>query len=363
MKRGFIVFFLCLCLILCSCPVLEASAADICFVAINDQLLELSAQPYFSGGVTYLPYWIFTNYGFNIYYTYFPEISSAMLYNTGTQLVFDLANGGAYDSGGKTYSAQAIERNGTVYVPATFVCSFFGGLSCSYVKGNEYGDVVRLKDSAAVLTDVQFVRAASQLMQNRYEAYTGGTAAVSPSVPSAEVPVDHSGTSAYISILGFPDAQTLSALSRYKADACFFLTADEIRAQPEMVRQLVCDGFKLGVRCLEDGCGDFDTASGLIFEAARVKTLMMTAFDSVSESCAAEALERGLVFCSFDFLCSGSLPGGMKAARLSDALENGTGNISVCISPDGGNEYSAVSVLSLLNGSGFDLRSPRETGG
>ena len=63
MKRKIVILTLCACL-LCCCLAGHGALAggDVCFIAVNDRLLEISSMPYFSGGVTYVPYWVFTDY-------------------------------------------------------------------------------------------------------------------------------------------------------------------------------------------------------------------------------------------------------------------------------------------------------------
>jgi hypothetical protein len=115
--------------------------------------------------MTYVPYWVFNN--FRIYYSFFSGNSPAPLYTSERQLYFNLADGSTYDGNNIPYSISAIYRGGVVYVPVGFVCAFFG-IRNSYITGNGYGDIVRLKDSGAVLSDSQFLSAATSLMQSRY---------------------------------------------------------------------------------------------------------------------------------------------------------------------------------------------------
>ncbi len=361
MKHRSIAVLLCICLLLCAVPSFEADAADVCFVAINETLLELSYTPYFSGGTTYLPYSVFTNRGFNIYYSYFPEISSAMLYNTGVQLIFDLSNGGAYDSKDQKFDVQAIMRNGVVYVPANFVCNYFGGLSCDFIGGGEYGDVVRIKDGNAAMTDSQFIRAASELMQKRYEAYTGKTSAVvSPELPDNEI-IDHGDTTAFISYIGFPDAASLSALKRYNAKVCFFLSSEDVLSSPDTVRKLICEGYSLGVLCMEENAADFEYTAGLIYEVTMSKTLLLTAMGSTADGCAAAAKEMELVFCPYDVNCISSQSDGVNAAEVIAFLDDTTGDSSLFFSSGSSSGYALSTVLSHLISGGYEVRAPRET--
>ena len=80
MKKRVLALALCLCLLAGVLTLSRAEAAgSICFISVNDNLLELSYQPYFYGGVTYLPYRIFTDYGFGIYYSYLSDVDGYVL--------------------------------------------------------------------------------------------------------------------------------------------------------------------------------------------------------------------------------------------------------------------------------------------
>ena len=68
MRRLVSLFLIC-CLALCLLPLGSAAAAsNVCFIATNDSLEQLTYQPYFSGSTIYVPYTVFAN--FNIYNTY-----------------------------------------------------------------------------------------------------------------------------------------------------------------------------------------------------------------------------------------------------------------------------------------------------
>lgn len=265
----------------------SSSADSICFIAVNDTLLELSSTPYFSGGVTYVPYHVFTDYGIKMYFSYFSDTSSAMLYTSSRQLFFDMKSDTAYDDSGKTYQAKAVLRNGTVYLPAAFVCDFFGGMACSYVSGSGWGDLVRIKDANAFLDNKQFIQAASTLMQMRMEAYSGGQEVQPSPYVTENIPnTQPSGNAVlYLGFTGLPTEGLLSALSRCGAGACFFLTSEEILSAPDTVRRLECEGYSIGILLSDDMDEDYSTASSLIYDAAQVKVILVT---SVSDPNAAE---------------------------------------------------------------------------
>lgn len=364
MKRKILIFVLCACL-LCCCLAGVGSRADggVCFISVNDRLLEINSTAYFSGGVTYVPYWVFTDYDFKIYYSYLAEASTAMLYNSDRQLFFDMVSNTAYDDRDNSYSYRAVVRNGVVYVPASLVCSFFGGMSSTYLTGGRYGDVLRIKDGSYVLTDTQFMLAADLPLQSRYEAYMAAQKPAETPAPevTAGVKHDHSGTAVYLSFTGLPDAPILSALRREGAEACFFLTAGQVRSDPALVRQLDGEGFKLGVLCSSDALADYEETAALIFETARVKTLLVTALGEDAEACRGMAEENGLVFWSYDLDGMSTETVTVYQANLVGILELRTVSSSLFLSCDRVTNGFILPLLRAMDEMQLDICAVRET--
>lgn len=366
MLRKTVILTLCACLLFCCLA--GSGAADggsVCFIAVNDRLLEINSMPYFSGGVTYVPYWVFTDYDFKIYYSYFAETSIAMLYNSDSQLFFDMKNNTAFDDRDNTYDYRALMRNGSVYLPATLVCNFFGGMACSYISGGKYGDVLRIKDGSFVLTDSQFMLAADLPMQTRYEAYMAAQKpdepAPSPSPASPEQNHIHSGAALYLSFTGLPDTGILSALRRENAEACFFVTAEQVRSDPELVRRLDGEGFRLGVLCPTGSIDEYEETAALIFEAAHVKTLLVTALGESAAACAQAAEENGLIFWSYDLDGMSTDSAAVYPSNIISALELRTGASSLFLSCDGVTSSFISPLLRAMDDMKLDIRAVRET--
>lgn len=299
-RKKLLALALCLCLALLLLPPVSSAAEGLTFVAINDTLPpELVGAAYSYGGSVYLPYWAFTTGGFGIYYSYFTENSTAYLYSADKEMFFKLSEGVTFDGDGNYYSTPAILRNNTVYLPLSFMHTFFGGFTYSTIKGSPYGDIIRLKSGAEVLTDGEFLRAAGTAMQVYYENYKSSQApAVTPEAdPGGWTGNDREGLEVSLNFIGLPDDRLLDTLAGAGAGACFFLTAEELRADPDMVRRIAGEGYALGIYCREELAAEYGEASALLFEAARVRTLLVTAPESYAASCAREAEEADLVFC------------------------------------------------------------------
>jgi len=296
MAKRIFSLVLCICVLLSAGALYAGATTDVCFISVNDTLLELNSMPYFKNGVTYIPYWVFSNFG--IGYTYFNEGSTAMVYQGKKVMFFNLVSGETYDINDTEYSAQAVFRGGIVYLPVQFMQDYFQSFSYTYIQGTKYGNIARLKDSSVVLSDSDFLKAASSLMRSRYNAYISSiTPSPSPTpvvTPSPEI--SHEGVPVYLNFIGLPSDVIISTLRTYNADACFYLTAEDIRSAPDTVRRLNCEGYNIGILCSENIASEYTEASQLLFEAARTTTVMVTAIGENAAELAVAAEESDLSF-------------------------------------------------------------------
>lgn len=219
------------------------------------------------------PYTVFAN--FKIYNTYHQSSNTASLYTSSKQLYFDLNTGETYDGEGNYYNVTPISRGGVVYVPVDFICQQYG-LSWSYIEGSEYGDVCRITDSGAHLTDAQFLTAAKQLMSSRYNAYTGNSSGTEDPITGIDITSD---CVIYLSFVGLPSQKLLDTLSEYGVSAGFFLTADELRQEPETVRRIVGEGHSIGALCYSDPLGEYIEFRSLLLDAAHATTVLIASGD------------------------------------------------------------------------------------
>jgi len=347
MRRRILASVLLAALLLFLIPAGTAEASDeICFLSVNDTLLDLGSMPVFVNGTAYIPNWIFAN--FKIYFSSFDNVTVS-LYTLEKQLYFNINEGTAFDGSGNSFPAKAIYRNGQVYVSAASVCSFFG-LTCSYISGKGYGNILRVKDASAVLSDKNFLSAATPLMKSRYNEYMNSieTPSPSPSVPPGVTPspspdVSRRGVAVYLGFFGLPGDGVLDLLSGYGVTACFFLTAEDVLESPDTVRRLLASGHRAGVLCGEDPGSDYQETSALIFEAAQEKTLFVAAYPEYSEALRQWALENSMACVDFDIM---SLPGSALSARnITGRLEASTGSVFLCF---GAGEADAGTLSRVL---------------
>jgi len=319
-------------------------------------VMDLGLAPYFYGSA-YVPYTVFST--FRIYSSSFPGSSTISLYRSDQQLYFDLSSGRVYDGDDNYYVTSTVNKNGVIYVSVPFVCNYFG-LSWSYINGIGYGDILRITDSRATLTDAEFPNAAASIMQPRYESYIASlvpktTPSPSPSAaPSASPsPGTEVTYSVYLSFEGLPGDSLLDTLERYGVRAAFYLRAEDIALSPDAVRRIYGSGHTVGLWCAD---GDqYTEASALLLDAAQLCTVLLSASGDSLPPCRALAEETGLRFMGCDLDARG-LTATQTMSRISAAQRT----LHVRLDCSDTTERNLSSLLSSLNANKYDLLIERE---
>lgn len=243
-----------------------AAAAEVCFTAVNDNVLPLTADtmPIWYKSLIYVPYTVFdsgsTGVDLGLSSTYDPSTATVSVYNLRQVLAFDLNAGTCRDLATDTYyDVRAVMRNGRPYVPLNTVCTFFG-LSRSY-NSIRQGYLLRIKNEAVVLSDSKFIEAAENLLNMRLREYNrslnpGSDTPSTPSTdPAVEEPVTASDVSVYLAFRctdGDSLADLLDALDAKAAYAVFFLTPQVLEEHGDLVRRMLGEGHSVGLLALGD---------------------------------------------------------------------------------------------------------------
>jgi len=368
LKRSILAAVLCAAIVLAFAPG-KASAADnrLSFISINDTLPpDLINVAVVYGGITYVPYWLFTNYRLGLTYSFFSGNSTAYLTNSDRQLFFEMNTGKTYDGDDYYYSAVAIMWGGTVYLPLSFVCSFFGTFAYASIGGNDYGSILRITTGSEVLTDAEFLRAAGPAMKRYYDAYNKPTTTdapaespmLTPTLPPptpAEEKLPHEGQHIRIGFDGMPSKNVLELLQRVNMHACFFVTADEIRSDPDLVRETACKGHTLGVACVQEGAEIYTEAVSTLWECARIRAVLST----VSESALVPA--EAVAFPSVRETENLGEPVEIVQS-ITSQLENTSGD-QVVLFPASGDITAQRLLLYTLRDQGYSVTAIRETDG
>lgn len=261
-----------------------AQRAQVYFMAVNDQLLELSddTMPAMLDGILYVPYTMLSanasGVNLGVYATYSAAAGRVLVFSSRKQLVFDLQSNMTYDMNGSFYAERAILRNSTVYIPIARVCDVFRGDIYYTVSRVDYGYLVRVLNSAAELGDEAFIDAAANMMRNYLERYQQAQPddepepAVSDPAPSSSPQADGNEAWIYLAFT-LPEEnievdQLLSALSDHGCRALFFLTPEQIIQEDDLVRRLLGSGHLVGARITSG------SVSGALEELEQAETAM-----------------------------------------------------------------------------------------
>ncbi len=330
MKRRIIAVILVLLFVAPFVVTASADSSGLCFTATNVALLELDSMTAFVNGVPYVPAKVFSTYGIN--YNYFEADSTAMLNSGDKQIYFDLTNGNTSDSNDEHYSVSAVFKNGQVYVPAGWVCEHFGSVGYSYISGTGYGDIFRLKNSAASLSDSEFLIAATNTMRIRYNEYYGIVDTVSPSpspLPSQPQPSATTATaSVSLCFIGLPSSKMLDSLDNYSVKVSFFVTEEEAYGSPDTIRRIYGSGHSIGIYCQTAPESECEATASIIFEAAQIRPTLITSPASISQSCSDYADSNGYAFFK-------------PAIELPESIKNSLGVTSKL---DGIKKYTSISI-------------------
>ena len=324
-------------------------SVSVSFTATNDNLAPLSEKPYFSGGSAYVPSSVFANFGIRT--SYFQANNTIMMYDGTREIFFDWATGTTFDSNRVTYYTSAMHRNGTVYVPVAWVCIFFG-LSYSFISGNGSGDVLRIKNGSEVLTDHQFINAASSLMSVRYSEFVG-----TPDPPSPIRYEDRSDTYVSLCLIGLPSACILDIFDTHGIRASFFVTAEDVDTAPDTIRRIAGSGHSIGIFFNSSPENEYAAAMEAIFNAARIRPMLMTSPSSISYRSIEFGEKNAMAYVTPQI----SLTGDVSASYIISSIGSSQGNVTVFITITDDLITTLPSVLQFLATNNFSVLPMRET--
>lgn len=251
---------LCALVLVCQAVVWPAKAADeICFIAVNSEVLPLSdaTMPFWVNGYLYIPASIFTGtvrkeLGINYIRT---SQNLPILSSSGRALLFDLEKGTVSDDEGISYSPAAIQRGGEVFVPVTLVALFFG--ISYYQQKVPRGRLVQIYNDKAGLTGKSFADAAIYPMEVRYSEYlrsketdeqTPETVPDEPQTP--EETEETEGKNVYLCMLASDGGTVevlLDELDRKGDKAAFFCTEEFLTQEGGLLRRMMATGQAVGL--------------------------------------------------------------------------------------------------------------------
>ena len=269
-------------------------------VGVNDTvllgLINESQMPVRRGSVIYAPYTVLDNKELELSYALNRGGGTFTIFNREKTLIFQLSGAGSADKKGGEYAQGIITRNGVVYIPLRFVCSFFE-LSYSFynlVLPDGTVPIARLRTAAATLGDSQFGTQAAQLVAGPLAQYmaaqatpeptppaarpTAARPSTPPAQPSAPVVVDPTPTPtasaapqaadvSFAVTCTDPDGLTevLGALKQHQVKALFLFSPDTLVEQDGQVRTVAAAGHQIGLLLTSaDPQGEFRRGNDLL---------------------------------------------------------------------------------------------------
>lgn len=347
----------------------------VCFTAVNDRLmlLQANAMPTWVNGLLYVPGTVFdrsvTTVDFGMQYNYSRSSNTVTLYNLRQMLVFDLAEGKAYDQiSGKTVP-RAVNRNGRIYLPVVAVCDFFD--LDHYYTQTQSGYLLRIRNDAAFLSDAGFVDAASMDMANQLQKYQNSLKPVDP--PDSSVQPDQSGDSpddprvqVCIGVrctTGEGLRTILNAMDRAGWRGVFFFEPNMIAGQDALVRRVVGSGHTVGL--LTHG-EDVATCRQQLQQGNRLLALTVrtaaTAVFAPEEQ--RQELEKDNWVCWRDTQ-NGSVRTSERASVYAQRMVNGLGvrrrTVYLTLDDSAATARVIPSLLDRLEEEGYTMLAPLET--
>lgn len=283
-----------------------AAAANIMLTAVNDQLLPLSdnTMPIRRNGEYYVPYQIFSGaLGVN---ATMPDNKTLLLYNLDNTVTFSLQNNAVYDESGTSYQQPAYSVNDTVYVPVKLVCGLFG-LSYSSITGT--WPILRVVNEQATLSDHAFLTSMESAITaavNRYQNVPDDSPSStdtspapaqteSPDVMPVTPPTENQSIpqpeKVYLCIVGTPSEYTasmLDSLSEFDGNAAFFLAADGLDGQEDIIREIFAAGHTIGLSFTAQDVNPqtmltkIEQANDILEQTCGIRTRLVMALDNAA---------------------------------------------------------------------------------
>ncbi len=263
MVKRMLAFLLLMAVVIVCIPA-ASGAGTICFVGINDSVpLYLSANevPYYKGNLLYAPYTVFQSGLGGIAVSYNTEKGSLVLFTRAKRLVYDLEAGTLTDEAQKVSNVNVVYKNGILFIPVAKAASHFG-LTATMLTSTSGSPVLRFTDGGQTLDNATFIRKAENLIsiilaqeENEQSHGTG---------QGNETEQEERDAGPATIYLAFAEEavseQTLETLKNMNISAAFFLTAAQIEATPELIREIHAQGHHIGITA---GSGEQDLEAAL----------------------------------------------------------------------------------------------------
>ena len=264
------------------------ASGSIWFIAVNDSVpmnFTRDTEPFLDSGTLYFPYTVFQAKPFGIACSYNEDQKESLtLFTRVKRLTFDLKKELTTDKDGNVTATNVIFRNGILYLPAT--CLDYFGVETVMLENSDGYIVLRFTNGSQSYDDDVLLAKAERLIKDRADRFDSGTLTPDPEIPDVQKPdidkphrpgVEPEGY-AYVAFCDEAFSElSLKLLESEHLRGAFFLTAEQIREDPALVRMLYASGNTIGLT-VDEGVVDvqtaLDEANAVLDETIFRKTLL-----------------------------------------------------------------------------------------
>lgn len=249
-------------------PTEAFAGGSYCFTALNEKLQPLSGSTMpilvktSRSSTLYIPLSLFDSRATGVdlgVYCGGDGKPTASLYSRDQSLTFNLDDGTTFSGDGDQKLCMALWRNGRVYVPANWVCNYFG-LTLSMLT-TDYGDLVRITNGNEALNNEQFIDAAPNHLQYYLNLYNQAQASetpttsspattTTPSTPSPSPDPQEPGSlqvALAFRCAGGDVSALMDALDSRKLKALLLFDPARLPEQADLVRRATASGHTVGL--------------------------------------------------------------------------------------------------------------------
>lgn len=359
-----------------------SASGSYCFTALNEKLQPLSGNTMpvlvktSRSSTLYIPLSLFDSRTTGVdlgVYCGGDGKPTATLYSRSQSLTFNLDDGTTFSGDGDQKLCMALWRNGRVYVPANWVCNYFG-LTLSMLT-TDYGDLVRITNGNEALNNEQFIDAAPNHLQYYLNLYNQALASdapataspsstVAPATPSPSADPQEPGSlqvALAFRCAGGDVSALLDALDSRKLKALLLFDPTRLPEQADLVRRAAASGHTIGLT-VEAGTAE-DALSALAEGDRLLRSICYTRSRVAELPGASDGLTAGVEEAGWRIWQSGVDAAGEEnpsTSRLYRAILREESPVRVTLSP------SAAPLLGQLqlrlSSGGHTLYTPTESG-
>ena len=288
-----------ICIMTAFLPGVSRAAITPYFIAINDTLLEFNDEtmPYLSGSEIFIPVKIFEkDRGLNVFTIGSDEVERVLLYKGMAKIAnFSTMPGSSVtlDKDGNILNWPPARRIGKrFYVPLRQVCDYFDlTYEIHPIKRDIIPDeqmmLIRIVSSANFNTPT-FEGLNRNALRAAYYNYYPPPVSPSPATPGPvetppppQPPPDYSGITVHLSFYDISAGDVdgilnlLDIHAPFGYHACFFVSAQDISADPGLIRRIAGSGHSIGINLTEGTYEEYLSTSAILFEAAKIRTVIV----------------------------------------------------------------------------------------